>query len=139
YGEPVTEFTPGMLYLIEFTHLNCKPCREAIPNLTKLAEKYPNRLKVIGLYSYFTRDNRDEETYAKQIVALKDRLGEQMDYTIALDKLGGEMNKRWNGGGGFPKAYLVDSSGKLTWVGTGDFNQLDFVITQVMEGGADAA
>ncbi|HWK58467.1 MAG TPA: hypothetical protein VNQ80_14075 [Parapedobacter sp.] len=139
YGEPVTEFKPGMLYLIEFTHLNCKPCREAIPSLTRLAEKYSNRLKVIGLYSYFPRENRDEVVYARQINALRDRLGDQMNYTVALDKPGGLMNKLWNDGGGFPKAYLLDSYGKVIWVGMGDFNQLDFVIKQVTEVGTDAA
>src|SRR6185436_1636477 len=48
-GEPVKELAPGTTYIVEFWATWCGPCRETIPHLNALHEKFKDKgLVVIG-------------------------------------------------------------------------------------------
>lgn len=134
-GEPVVSFVPGMLYLVEFTHLDCAPCRKAIPHLTELQREYAGRLRVVSIYSYYTRDRRMADGYRDDIQALQTRMGDRMAYTVAMDRRDGATNNRWNNNQGFPNAYLVDGQGKLVWKGMGDYAVLAHAVATALAGG----
>ncbi|WP_262245727.1 TlpA family protein disulfide reductase [Parapedobacter soli] len=134
HGGPVTSFEPNMLYLVEFTHLACKPCREAIPHLTDLQKKYAGYLEVVSIYTYYPRDKRTEAAYRSAILTLKENMGDRMEYTIALDTRDRSVNLSWGGIPAFPVLYLIDSKGRLVWQGSGDFAALDYVVQQSMGG-----
>lgn len=138
HGEPVAAFESGMLYLIEFTHLACKPCREAIPHLTDLQTKYAGKLQVVSIYTYYPRDKRSESAYRDDILALKQLMGNRMEYAMALDTRDRSVNLSWGGIPAFPVMCLVDGDGRLVWQGTGDFAALDYVVRQLMDGGVQA-
>jgi len=138
YGEPVERYRPGRIYLVEFTHMQCIPCREAIPHLTALAKKYRDQLTVVSVYSYFDSDKLEEEAYAASIVRLRERLDTLMEYTIALDTRDAAMNRQWRGGGGFPYAFLIDGQGQVCWQGNVDVAEIERIIQALRAGGFDA-
>ena len=39
-GEPVSEFSPGTAYVVEFWATWCAPCKESIPHLNEIYSKY---------------------------------------------------------------------------------------------------
>ncbi|MEN6626626.1 MAG: TlpA disulfide reductase family protein [Candidatus Sumerlaeia bacterium] len=78
-GDPVN-IADGLgknVYLIEFWATWCPPCRRSIPHLTELQKQYKDKgLVVVGIS---TED-------ANAIRPFVDRMGDQMDYRVAIDK-----------------------------------------------------
>jgi len=48
-GEPITHYEPGRIYVVEFWATWCSPCIDAVPRLTALQSKYPDKLTVVGV------------------------------------------------------------------------------------------
>lgn len=138
--ETVKAFQPGRLYLVEFTHTQCKPCREAIPHLSELAANYKDHLTVVSIYSYFSTDKKTEEVYAGEIKRLREQMKGLMGYAIAIDHRDGAMHNRWrNGAGSFPYVFLVDGRGRLAWWGLPDPVEMEKVIRSLIAGDYQAA
>lgn len=106
---PVT-IGPGKTYLIEFWGTYCPPCRESIPVMTMLQNKYRGRgLVVVGISC--------EQTAT--VSAFVKGAGKAMDYAVAVD------NRRacWTaymqatGNEYIPHAFIIDKEGKLEWHG----------------------
>jgi thiol-disulfide isomerase/thioredoxin len=116
-GEPVTEFAPDKVYLIEFWATWCGPCLESIPHLNEIAAAYDGKgLVVIG-----QNISEPDESRVKPFV---EKMGDKMTYRVALDdKLQtekGAMATTWlnaSGASGIPLAFLVGKDGKIAWIG----------------------
>ena len=48
-GEPITHYEPGRIYVVEFWATWCSPCIDAVPRLTALQSKYPDKVTVVGV------------------------------------------------------------------------------------------
>jgi len=132
-GKPFDHFEKGKIYVVEFWATWCAPCRENIPGLTALAEKYKNEVIVTGI-SVMER-NPD---YVKVFV---DDMGPKMAYNIAADTpdekgtQGGSMARNWltaAGAPGIPYAFIVGRDGRIAYAGatTGLEGKLKEVIYQ---------
>ena len=130
-GEPVKSDLSdlGEVYVVEFWATWCGPCRQSIPHLTDLQEKYKDKgVRVIGF---------SDET-EEQVKGFVDDMGEQMEYTVAIDK----GKKTWEtyaepfGVTGIPHAFVVDRSGTLVWQGH-PMAGLDEVVEKVVAGNYD--
>jgi len=132
-GDPVKDFEAGKAYLVEFWATWCGPCRVSIPHLNELHNKYKNKgLIVVGQDCW----ERDEALVAPFI----EKMGEKMTYRVALDdKAGGQkgrMAETWMeaaGRDGIPSAFLVDTKGRIAWIGH-PMQLKEEVIEQVLDG-----
>ncbi|MDB6067501.1 MAG: Redoxin domain protein, partial [Pedosphaera sp.] len=95
----------------------CGPCKTSIPHLNETAKKYKDKgLIVIGQDCW----EQDEEKVAPFVKTMSDK----MTYCVALDDKDGsekgKMAETWMaaaGRNGIPSAFLVDTTGKIAWIG----------------------
>ena len=111
-GKPITieEGKGSKVYVIEFWATWCGPCRESIPHLSELQEKYGHKgLVVVGI--------TDESTSA--VYPYVREMGSKMDYRVAIDKYNLTAKRYMEPFGliGIPYAFVVDKSGRLIWHG----------------------
>jgi thiol-disulfide isomerase/thioredoxin len=117
-GDPVTSFQRGTTYVVEFWATWCKPCREAMPHLSELQQKFADKnVRFIGV-SIWERDQSLVEPFVE-------KMGDKMAYTVAMDRVGdpekdhGWMADNWMaaaGQNGIPASFIV-RDGVVAWIG----------------------
>lgn len=115
-GDPVSEFQPGKVYLVEFWGTWCGPCVKNIPHLSEIQKKYSSAgLTVIGVATH------ELEGRAK-LDEFMDKRGNEMEYTVAYDS-DLSMEKDWDTGGKgentfkLPVCFLIDKNSKVVFIG----------------------
>ncbi len=111
-GEPVdlAAVKGKKIVVVEFWATWCGPCLTSIPHLTEMQKKFANRGVVfIGV---------SDENAAK-VKPFVDKMGEKMDYTVALDRdrKTAEGYMKAYGANGIPHAFIVDKEGRIAWQG----------------------
>jgi thiol-disulfide isomerase/thioredoxin len=115
-GQPVREFEPKHLYIVEFWATWCGPCRQSIPHLNQLAEAFKNKgVVVIG------QDVWDNDA---GVAAFVKGMGDKMTYRVALDDKShdseGFMTSHWWKRGvnhhGIPTAFIIKDQ-RIAWIG----------------------
>lgn len=111
--------------VVEFWATYCPPCLVSIPRLTELQKKFPEELVVVGLTS-------EDAGVVKKFVA---KMGEKMDYRVALDDEGKTYLNYAGAFGlsGIPYAFVVDKAGEIIWVGH-PLDGLETVVAEVLAG-----
>ena len=110
-GEPIEKLEKGHPYVIEFWATWCGPCRQTIPHLTELQQRYGDKLTIIGISS--------EPKGLPEVKPFVEKMGAKMDYRVAFDK-GGGTNNAWMvaaGRQGIPCSFVVDQKGIIAWIG----------------------
>jgi thiol-disulfide isomerase/thioredoxin len=149
-GDPVTRFEKGRTYVVEFWATWCQPCRENIPHLTGLQQKY-KKVKFIGVSVWenspphhikdLDRDLTPEqvnEAYFGRVKRFVDETGEAMGYTVAFDGVEGAMAQTWMnaaGQGSIPAAFIVNGDGKVAWIGHP--GEIEEPLSQILAGTYD--
>lgn len=132
-GEPVlvgpTEAAPGQFTVVEFWATWCPPCRDSIPHLTKLRERYADQgVRIVGV----SDEPRDVvERFLR-------RMGDTMAYRVASDpsgKISADYMEAF-GETGIPHAFLVDPEGRIIWRGH-PMLDLDRVLKEALRGDYD--
>lgn len=120
-GERIESLQPGHVYVVEFWATWCRPCRESIPHLSKLQTTYKDKgVTVIGVAG--SEDERTKVPPEQRLSHLKEFVqgkGEGLSYAVAYDQ-DRSMARAWMqpaGQGSIPCAFLVDTEGKIAWVG----------------------
>ena len=116
-GDPVTAFDSNHVYVVEFWATWCGPCRESIPHLNELYEKFKDQgLIAIGQDSW--EQNEDG------VPAFVKKMGDKMTYRVALDDKStdakGAMATTWMAAAdqnGIPTAFIVNKHGLIAWIG----------------------
>ncbi len=135
-GDPVTSFQKDKAYIVEFWATWCPPCRESIPHLNEIYNKYKDKgLVVIG------QDCSEQDD--SKVAPFVKKMGDKMTYRVALDdkteNKRGKMAETWMaaaGQNGIPTAFLVDKTAKIAWIGH-PMELKDSVIDQVLAGNYD--
>jgi thiol-disulfide isomerase/thioredoxin len=112
-GDAVKSFEPGKVYLVEFWATWCPPCRESIPHLNALHNKFKDKgLVIIGVNA--------GESAAKARLFVKQE-GTNMAYRVALDG-DGKMTFAWFDptleSFPIPFCYLIDKTGTVLYTGS---------------------
>ncbi|HEX6929794.1 MAG TPA: TlpA disulfide reductase family protein [Gammaproteobacteria bacterium] len=122
-GEPVTTdelLANDKALLINFWATWCRPCREEMPLLTEMQEKYKDRLLIVGV----AIDNRDAvATFLEHIggVNYPILLGEQeLDAIEAANAMGVDLI-------GLPISLTTDRTGRIIDIHTGEVDEAEAV------------
>lgn len=93
--------TRGKVVLLNFWATWCPPCREEIPDLIELQNKYGGRLQIIGL----SVDTGSPETVERFVEERK------INYPVAIASP--ELEAKFGGVMGLPTSFLVDTEGRV--------------------------
>lgn len=115
-GKPVQSFEKGNVYVLEFWATWCKPCKAAMPHLSALANEYKNKVTIIGIDVYETKN-----TSLQKIKAFVDSMGNRMDYHVATQDsnfiVADWIEASGEKGNGIPRTFVINAEGKLAWIG----------------------
>ena len=89
----------GKVTLVNYWATWCGPCREEIPYLVQLQERYPDQLQVIGI-SADEGDPADVKAFASEM---------GINYPIVMETA--ELNRQFPGVFALPTTFLVDPEG----------------------------
>jgi len=120
------------VHLIEFWATWCPPCKESIPDLTKLQGKYKQDLVVVGI-----TDPEPDRNAPKAIRHFVKQQGDQMDYTVAMDDASKTWNEWLDPVMGIPYAFLLNRDGRIVWQGSPLEPALDGIVASVIDGSYD--
>lgn len=115
--------------VVEFWATWCGPCRTSIPHLTELQKKFKD-VVFIGV--------SDED--ADTVKPFVQRMGDKMDYTVAVDK-DGKTSAGYMGAygiNGIPHAFIVDKESRVVWLGH-PMDRLEETLAEVVAGKFDLA
>lgn len=110
-GERPAFFEPGKTYVLEFWATWCGPCRQSMPHLSDLAERFREKgVVVVGI--------SDEKPETVRDFLEKDEWRQRARYVLATDpdRSTQRMYMEASGQRGIPTAFLV-RDGVVQWIG----------------------
>jgi thiol-disulfide isomerase/thioredoxin len=139
-GDKVSSFTGDDLYVIEFWATWCGPCKEAMPHLTKLQEKYKNKVTFIGVGVWErVAEGKPYESSLPMVEAFVKGNTKNMGYAVVADNNEQTMGNKWlkaAGELGIPSTFIVKNN-KILWIGHPGL--LDSLMPTILDGSYDMA
>jgi len=118
-GDPVTQWKPGHLYVVDLWSTWCAPCLATIPLLSRVQARHPKDVTIVGMNVW-----EFNPEYIPEFVKAR---GDSMAFTVATDSLppGKDPNLGMTAVAylgtsdmaSIPKTFLIDGTGRITWIG----------------------
>ncbi|WP_348649599.1 MULTISPECIES: TlpA disulfide reductase family protein [Rhizobium] len=132
-GDPLSNFQPGKIYILEFFSTTCGPCGPALSDAAQLQEEYSDMgVELIGVAANEEAATADEAR--AQVDAWVTKWLPNTNIRIAFDH-SGEMAKHWLEASltfHVPQAFIVDRDGSIAFIE--DSNSLEDVLPKVIDG-----
>ncbi|OQY71445.1 MAG: hypothetical protein B6D44_12885 [Ignavibacteriales bacterium UTCHB2] len=127
-GTPIQKFEKGNVYVVEFWATWCNPCIASMPHLSALATQYNDCVIVLGINIL-----EKKSTSLVRIKNFVDSMGDKMKYRVAVEDTNFTVADWFNASGeqGIPKSFVVNSEGKLAWIGHP--KDLDEILRKVVD------
>jgi thiol-disulfide isomerase/thioredoxin len=125
-GDKVAGFPQGKVTVLEFWATWCGPCKQSIPHLSEMNERFKDYgVTFIGV--------SDEKLDTVTGFLAKDDWKQKMRYTVATDpdKTTYRSFMTAAGQGGIPTAFVIGKTGNVEWIGH-PMGGLDEVVEQVV-------
>ncbi|RVP44058.1 TlpA disulfide reductase family protein [Sinorhizobium medicae] len=132
-GEPLANFQPGKVYIVDFWATWCEPCLSVMPSLMQLQEKYKGSgVEVLSVAAHEEADTADEvKAYLDAWLTEK---FPRLNFRIGIDCTG-EIHKLWmepSFSFGIPSSFVVDRDSRIAFIGHPA--ELDDVLPKVLDG-----
>ncbi|MEX2697610.1 peroxiredoxin family protein [Rhizobium mongolense] len=132
-GDPLSNFQPGKIYILEFFSTTCSGCGPALSDAAQLQEEFSDMgVEVIGVAANEEAATADEAR--AQVDAWVTKWLPNTNIRIAFDH-SGEMAKHWLDASltfHVPQAFIVDRDGSIAFIE--DSNSLEDVLPKVIDG-----
>lgn len=122
-GESVNDFTKDKIYVIEFGATWCKPCAAAIPELSKIADRYREDVEVVSVFVMENNREPGNNTNPKYVDNVEEYILKrktEIRYHVAVDGPDKKIENDWLTSGnrvGVPHVFVIDQKGKIAWIG----------------------
>jgi len=136
-GEAVT-LQRDTLHIIEFWATWCGPCIAQFPHLSELQQHYEDDLRVISVNLWDEQEGETREDRLTRVSTFVEGQGDRMRYAVAMEATDKAAFLGWMhpaGLNGIPAAFIVDSSGRIAWIGHP--KDLDRPVEALVSGDAD--
>ena len=104
----------GKVTLVNYWATWCGPCRQEIPDLIKLQDRYPNQLQIIGIST--------DEGDPSKVRSFAEQMG--MNYPIVMATP--ELNRQFPGVFALPTTFLINPEGYIAQTHLGLINPAVF-------------
>jgi thiol-disulfide isomerase/thioredoxin len=92
----------GRVVIVNFWATWCPPCREEIPEMIDLANRYGDRLQIVGV-------SEDDDATPEEVLEFAHN--QKINYPIVMGSNG--LSKEYGGVPALPTSFLVDTSGRV--------------------------
>jgi thiol-disulfide isomerase/thioredoxin len=92
----------GRVVIVNFWATWCPPCREEIPEMVDLANRYGDRLQIVGV-------SEDDDATPEEVREFA--RNEKINYPIVMGSNG--LSKEYGGVPALPTSFLVDTNGRV--------------------------
>lgn len=134
-GKELTQSTKEYT-VVEFWATWCEPCKRAIPDLTRIAQKFKSSTDIVGVSVREVPGGEDFGPVPGKVTDFVTKLGIRMDYPVALDGPDNFMSTKWLDAAGrktIPTSFLLDKNRKILWIGY-DTSELEYALTLLSQG-----
>ena len=131
-GEPLKGFEAGKVTVVEFWATWCGPCKQSMPHISELQERYKDYgVRVVSI--------SDEKLEKVKPFVESPEWSQKMRYTVATDPDRSVYAAYMTAAGqsGIPTAFVVGKKGTIEWIGHP--MELDTVLDEVVHDKWDAA
>ena len=123
----------GQVVLLDFWATWCAPCRETMPRLERLHEKYKARgLAVVGLTELYGEADGKPLTQAAELSSIA-AFKRELHLTYAVGVAANDANNLRYGVRALPATFLIDRRGVVRYVGVGAVDSSEDALEGVIE------
>lgn len=136
-GIPFALDQKDMIYVVEFWATWCGPCKQVMPHLSQLSQKYANEAKFIGVNIWERTGGEPYESVIPKVSQFVEANKAQMTYNVLIDNNDQHMGNNWMraaGQNGIPATFIIQNN-KIVWIGHP--MRLDGVLPDIIAGSFD--